>query len=106
MIKHLLMFRFKSGATESERDSVIAELNSWPARYPKMRNWSLGINISERDQTFTHAFCVEFENEGDLKAYLASEHHEAFVHTRWRPLIESRAIASYAYASPSGAAGA
>ena len=45
-------------------------------------------------------------NEDDLKAYLASEHHEVFVHTRWRPLIESRAIASYAVASPSGAAGA
>lgn len=102
MIKHLLMFRFKPGTTESDRESVIAELNSWPARFPTMRNWSLGRNVSERDQTFTHAFSVEFENEADLKAYLASEHHETFVHSRWRPLVESRAIASYAYAAPSG----
>ncbi len=105
MIKHLLMFRFKPAATESDRNAVIAELNSWPGLYPTMRNWSLGTNISERDQTYTHAFCVEFNNEDDLKAYLASERHEAFVHTRWRPLIESRAIASYAYVSLAQAAG-
>ena len=60
-----------------------------------MRRFALGANISRRDDTFSHAFSVEFETEDELVAYLDSEEHEEFVRERFRPRVEARAIVSF-----------
>ncbi|MFF5261929.1 Dabb family protein [Actinomadura viridis] len=95
MIKHTLAFRFRTDVSAEDAAAVLAELETFPARYPAMRNWSLGRNISTRDSTFTHAFSVEFATDADLRAYLESESHERFVRERWRPVVDKQAIVSY-----------
>jgi hypothetical protein len=102
MIKHTVMFRFKSDVPDEKRQSLLDEYLSLPSVYPKMKNYAFGKNISERDQTFEYAFSVEFETEEELKEYLNSEIHEKHVIERWRPMIESRAIASFVDATGSG----
>ncbi|MEU9335444.1 Dabb family protein [Streptomyces sp. NPDC048290] len=97
MIRHTLSFRFSDGTDPAERDSVLAELRSFPDRYPAMRGFVLGENISTRDRTFTHTMAVDFDSQEDLLAYLGSDSHEHFVHTRWRPVIDRQAITSFAY---------
>lgn len=94
MIKHMVAFRFKPGVTEADRTRLLAELNDFPRRFQTMKRWSLGTNISRRDDTFTHGFTVEFDTEDELVAYLGSEAHERFVTEHFRPLIEQRAIVS------------
>ena len=95
MIKHTLAFRFRPDVPAETAEAVLAELATFPDRYPAMRNGSLGRNISTRDTTFTHAFSAEFDSEEDLRAYLESESHERFVRERWRPVIDRQAIVSY-----------
>ncbi|GAA3955255.1 hypothetical protein GCM10023085_42340 [Actinomadura viridis] len=95
MIKHTLAFRFRTDVSAEDAAAVLAELETFPGRYPAMRNWSLGRNISTRDSTFTHAFSVEFATDADLRAYLESESHERFVRERWRPVVDKQAIVSY-----------
>lgn len=95
MIRHLLTFNFRSTATESERRELLEELSTFPARYPTMRNWTLGRNVSRRDDTYEWAFVVDFDTEDDLIAYLDSDSHERFVAERWRPLVAERAIVSF-----------
>jgi hypothetical protein len=75
-------------------DAVLAELATFPERYPAMRNWVLGRNVSTRDTTMTHAFTVDFESVADLRAYLDSPSHEEFVRERWKPVVEQRYIVS------------
>ena len=97
MIKHIVAFRFKAEVSVEEKYAVLEELNEFPKRWPAMRRWSLGRNISKRDNTFTHAFVVEFETEQDLLDYLNSDEHERYVRERWRLVIEQRAILSYEF---------
>lgn len=97
MIKHIVAFRFKHGISESKVKSILEEQGEFPKRFPKMRNWTMGKNISKRDDTFTYAFVVEFESEKDLTDYLNSEEHESWVRDKWRPFIEKRAIVSYEF---------
>lgn len=97
MIKHIVMFRFKDSVPDDEQKKLIAELSAFPAHYASMQRWAIGTNISRRDSTFTHAFTIEFDTEAELLAYLNSTRHERFVETRFRPLIEKRAIASYVF---------
>ena len=100
MIKHMVVFRFKDDIPEREREKLLEEQMDFPNRFPKMRNWSMGRNISKRDDTFTYGFVVEFESEKDLLEYLNSEAHESFVKNRFRPCVEKRAIVSYEWPAP------
>ncbi len=94
MILHLVAFSFKESASEADRQAIIAELAELPDHYPTMQRFAIGPNISQRDETFSHAFSVEFESEAELVAYLDSERHETFVSERFRPMIERRIIVS------------
>ena len=92
----MVVYTFKSTATEQQKAALIDEMDRFPKLFPAMRNWTSGINISWRDRTFTHAFNVEFATESELDAYLRSEHHERFVKEKFFPLVERRAVISYA----------
>jgi len=91
----MVAFRFRPEIPEGDRQAMIDELNTFPSHYPAMQRWALGRNVSQRDDTFTHAFSVEFAAEADLLAYLNSERHETFVRERFRPQVEARAIVSF-----------
>ena len=95
MIRHMVLFAFKPEVDAERRVRLLREYTTFPALHPAMRNFTLGRNISERDQTFEYAFTVEFGSSAELKAYLNSREHEEHVVERFRPLIASRAIVSY-----------
>jgi hypothetical protein len=95
MIKHTVVYTFKSSATEQQKTALMAELDDFPKLFPAMRNWTSGVNISSRDRTFTHAFNVEFQSENELQDYLLSAGHERFVREKFFPIVERRAVISY-----------
>ena len=95
MIKHTVMFRFKDDAPEDKKQILLDEYMTFPRKFPTMRNFSFGRNVSERDQTYEYAFCVEFETMDDLKTYLASAEHEEHVKERFRPIVAQRSISSF-----------
>lgn len=92
MIRHVVAFGFKPEVPAETVAAFLAELETFPARYPAMRGWVLGPNISTRDTTMSHVFTVEFDAESDLKSYLNSASHENFVRERWRPVIDRQTI--------------
>lgn len=96
MIRHVLTFSFRADADPATCDAVLAELETFPDRFPAMRGWALGPNISRRDDTFAYAFVVDFADEDALAAYLSSEEHETFVTERWKPVVDHRAITTFA----------
>ena len=98
MVRHMVLFSFKPDADRARCDALLREYTTFPSLHPAMRNFTLGRNISERDQTFQYGFTMEFETEAELKAYLNSREHEEHVTQRFRPLIAARAIVSYAVA--------
>lgn len=95
MIRHSVLFSFKPTAPKEAVEALLREYVTFPTIHTKMRNFTLGRNISQRDQTFEYAFNVDFDNETDLKDYLNSREHEEHVVERFRPLISARAIVSY-----------
>lgn len=92
MLKHVVAFSFKPEVEESARLAILDELDTFPDRYPAMRNWVLGPNISNRDTTMSHVFTVEFATRTELDAYLTGQSHESFVAEKWRPVIARQTI--------------
>jgi 2,3-dihydroxy-p-cumate/2,3-dihydroxybenzoate 3,4-dioxygenase len=95
VIRHMVVFRFRPEVPEPDRAALLGELETLPTQFASMRRFALGENISRRDDTFSHAFSVEFETEEELVEYLGSDQHERFVRERFRPLVEGRAIVSF-----------
>lgn len=95
LIRHMVLFAFKPDVSAERREVLLREYTTFPRLHPAMRDFTIGRNISERDQTFEYAFSVTFETETELKAYLNSREHEEHVVERFRPLISARAIVSY-----------
>ena len=95
VIRHVVAFSFRQELPDAERAALLAELAELPDHFPAMRRFAIGKNISQRDQTFAHAFSVEFESQEELVAYLGSERHERFVAERFRPGVERRMIVSF-----------
>ena len=95
MIKHMVLFRFKPDVSDAAQIELLNEMAQLPSRYPAMKRFGLARNASERDQLFSHVMTMEFDTMADLKAYLNHGYHEMHVATRFKPLIEQRAIASY-----------
>ncbi|QAA94219.1 Dabb family protein [Pollutimonas thiosulfatoxidans] len=95
MMRHTVFFSFKPEVSAEARNALLKEYTTFPAQFLAMRDFTLGANQSERDDTFEYAFSVEFESEVELKAYLNSREHEEHVRDRFRPLIRNRAIVSY-----------
>ena len=100
MIRHVVAFRFKPEVPAEAVAAVLAKLETFPSQYPAMRGFVLGPNISARDTTMSHVFTIEFDAESDLKSYLDSVSHEAFVRERWRPVIDRQTIVTLAARSP------
>ena len=94
MIKHMVLFRFRPDVDDALRDEIIRDLRAFPSRFPAMKRFSLGENISKRDRTLSHAMTIEFDTIAELEAYLDSPEHEAFVAARFRPHVEQRFIVS------------
>ncbi len=95
MVKHMVLFRFKADVPVAAQTELLGEMADLPSRYPAMKRFGLGRNVSERDQLFSHAMTMEFDTVAELRAYLNDAYHEMHVATRFRPLIEQRAIASF-----------
>lgn len=95
MIRHVVTFSFDAGASTGARDAILAELDTFPQRFPAMQGWALGPNTSPRDRTYDWIFVVDFATQDDLVAYLSSEAHERFVAEKWRPVVSHRAITSF-----------
>lgn len=99
MIRHCVLFSFKPTAPKEACEALLREYVTFPQIHKKMRNFTLGKNISQRDHSFEYAFNVDFDNEQDLKDYLNTREHEEHVVERFRPLVSARAIVSYEVAS-------
>lgn len=98
MIRHIVSWNFADHVDADTRAAILAELDALPTHFPTMRGWSRGDNISRRDDTYAHAFVVDFADEAELVGYLDSAVHEQFVAERWKPNVRDRAITSFSYA--------
>ena len=97
LIRHIVVFRFQDGVPDADRVDLLAGLRALPERFPVMREFTMGVNQSRRDDRFTHGFTAEFDDFDSLDWYLESEEHERFVAEEFRPLIAERAIVSFEF---------
>ena len=80
VLRHVVLFKFKDGATPAQVKEVENAFSALPGKIPTMIGYEWGTNISPENiaQGYTHCFLVTFKNTADRDAYLVHPAHKEF----------------------------
>ena len=94
MIKHVVAFTLREMPADQEA-ALLAAFNGLMGLIPELHSFSMGRNISDRDQTFTHCLVSEMEDMVAVGRYLKHPAHEAAIEEHLKPVMISRSIVDY-----------
>ena len=80
LLRHVVLFKFKDEASESDVQSVVDAFLELPNQIDAIQDIEWGTNNSPEglSQEFTHCFFLTFASEADRDAYLPHPDHKAF----------------------------
>ncbi|MFA6586092.1 MAG: Dabb family protein [Candidatus Paceibacterota bacterium] len=76
MIKHILLFKFKQGVCEEEKNKGIEMLRALEEKVPEIKEWEIGVQREKSDRLYDFAQVSSFENIEDMKNFGKNPEHE------------------------------
>ena len=76
MIKHILLFRFKQGVSEEEKNIGIEMLRALKEKIPEIREWEVGVQREKSEKFYDFAQVSSFENMEDIEKFGKNPEHE------------------------------
>jgi Stress responsive A/B Barrel Domain len=104
MLRHVVLLRWKEGATEAEKAAVEEGLRALPAAIPEIRRYELGPDAGLAEGNFDLALVADFDSAVDFATYQTHPEHLRLLSERVRPAVAARAAAQYRL--PTGGRGA
>ncbi|OQY59085.1 MAG: stress responsive alpha-beta barrel domain-containing protein [Desulfobacteraceae bacterium 4572_88] len=79
MIKHVVLMKFKPGASEARFADMEEGLKSLPGVISEIKSYEFGLDVVRGERSYDFALIAEFENLGSLKGYQEHPDHLAVV---------------------------
>ncbi len=83
MIRHIVMFKLKEFAGDSEKmaaaHEVIKRLNELPKAIDVIRNYKAGIDLRKLSWSYDIVLEMDFDTMADLDAYIIHPVHKDFI---------------------------
>jgi hypothetical protein len=96
MIKHVVAFKLKPMTPEQE-EALFTAFHALKDQIPELHSYSIGRNVSDRDQTYSHCLVAECDDMEAVGRYVAHPVHKAVTETYLYPFMESRMIVDYEF---------
>jgi hypothetical protein len=96
MIKHVVAFRLKEVSAEQEA-AMLAAFRALEGQIPELRSFTIGRNVSDRDQSYTHCLVAEMDDMDAVGRYLVHPAHKAAVDDHLAPIMEHRIVVDYPF---------
>lgn len=100
MIKHIVMFKLMEFETKEDKMNILTkikkELDSLPQKIDAIKDFSTGIDISNKDASFDLVLISTFENTETLNQYSVHPEHLKVVQLIGQYKI-NRALVDYQY---------
>jgi hypothetical protein len=96
MLRHVVLFQFKSTSSESDVKMVVDAFRKLRQEIPQIADFEYGVNNSPEGLNggLTHCFLVTFKSEADRDAYLPHPAHKRFVDLL-KPHLEKATVVDY-----------
>jgi hypothetical protein len=80
VLRHVVLFKFKDGATAEQVKGVEEKFRALKSRIPEIQDLEWGTNVSpeKHSQGFTHCFFLTFKDAAARDAYLPHPAHKEF----------------------------
>ena len=95
MIRHVVLFRWTTAATESDIDAVLRRLSELPDLIPQIRRYEFGRDLGYSDATWDLALVADFDTKADWMAYVDHPAHRAVVAEATQPITEELVRVQY-----------
>lgn len=96
MIRHILLIKFKPSVTAKQIDGIEALFHSTIDKIEGVSGleWGLNNSTEDRNQGYTHAVLMNFDDAAARDYYLPHPEHEA-LKAEFRPLLEDIIVFDY-----------
>lgn len=94
MIKHLVLFRFKSETSQADREAFLAMLNGLPGKISEVLSFDAGFDVVRSPRSFDLALTATYADLAALDRYAKHEHHLPVV-ARSREICEQVVSVDY-----------
>jgi len=97
ILRHVVLFKFKNEAPETEVTKISNAFKSLPEAIPVIKDFEWGMNDSPENfhQGFTHCYIISFASEADRDSvYTPHPKHQAFV-AGLQPHLEKVFVVDY-----------
>ncbi len=75
MIRHIVFFKFKPGASEEEKNKLASDLKSLKGKIPLINRLEIGVDIGKKQNSCDLALIVDFNTWEDVGSYGAHPAH-------------------------------
>jgi hypothetical protein len=94
-LNHIVLFEFKSSATQEQIDTLMSELRKLTS-IPCVVAISCGDTITtDRNKGYTHAMVVTIDSPENLSVYSNHEEHQRVLTNHIKPIIENNLAMDY-----------
>jgi hypothetical protein len=75
MIKHVVFFKFKPGASPEERERAVDELRALPEKIDVIREFEVGLDVLRSPRSWDAALVAGFDDLAALEQYQRHDDH-------------------------------
>jgi hypothetical protein len=94
MVKHIVMWKFKSDISDEQKLEMKRKLESLMGVVPSLVHIEAGLDLSNKEASMDMALYTEFQTMEDLAAYANHPEHLKVVEFV-KPLVCERAVVDY-----------
>lgn len=96
MIRHLVLFRFKTDAPQSDREAFLEMLRALPAKISEIVEFEAGFDVVRSPRSFDLALVASYADLAALDRYAKHEHHLPVI-ARSKEICEQVVAADYEF---------
>ncbi len=95
LLRHTVLLRFRSDATENQIQSVLDGLATMPQKMGFIRRYEFGLDVGILEGNPNLAIVADFDSAEDWKKYQEHPDHQALVRDSISPILESMTRVQY-----------
>jgi quinol monooxygenase YgiN len=96
VIRHIVIFRFKAEATQSDREAFLEMLRALPAKISEIVEFEAGFDVVRSPRAFDLALVASYADLAALDRYAKHEHHLPVIE-RSKEICEQVASVDYEF---------
>jgi hypothetical protein len=97
MIRHTVLFKWKTEATDEQKAAAAAELASLPPILPSIKAMALGTDAGMATGNFDFALTVDFDDDAGYFAYRDDPAHRDVISRTIAPILAQRVAVQFRY---------